>query len=78
MTEQQAAATPPEVGSLVVDTRNDRVGIVMGSVGPCVQLRPPAGGTEWDVPPHRLRPANTADELRAKVAVANADRRRLR
>jgi hypothetical protein len=57
-----------------VDTRTDRVGKVMGAEGPYVQLRPPAGGVEWDVPPEALRPARTVEELRAKVTGINKDR----
>lgn len=64
----------PPTGSYAVDTRTDRVGRVMGSEGPYVQLRPPAGGTEWDVPPEALRPAGTLEELRAKVTEINKDR----
>lgn len=61
----------PDVGALVVDRRNGKVGVVMGHVGPYVQLRPPRGGREWDVPPEDVRPPTTAEELSAKVAVAN-------
>jgi hypothetical protein len=65
----------PEVGTLAVDTRNDRLGEVMGAVGLYVQLRPLGGGIEWDVPPQALREATTSDELRAKVREVNASRR---
>ena len=61
----------PDAGALVVDRRNGKVGVVMGHVGPYVQLRPPRGGREWDVPPEDVRPPTTAEELSAKVAVAN-------
>ncbi|MGW5352381.1 hypothetical protein ACWERV_17945 [Streptomyces sp. NPDC004031] len=61
----------PDAGALVVDRRNGEVGVVMGHVGPYVQLRPPRGGREWDVPPEDVRPPTTAEELSAKVAVAN-------
>ncbi|WP_405669487.1 MULTISPECIES: hypothetical protein [unclassified Streptomyces] len=61
----------PSVGAVMVDRRNGRVGVVMGHVGSCVQLRPPRGGLEWDVPPEDVRPPTTAEELSAKVAVAN-------
>ncbi|MFJ3804611.1 hypothetical protein ACIPSJ_51150 [Streptomyces sp. NPDC090088] len=60
-----------ERGTLMVDKRNDQVGTVMGRTGPYVQLRPPQGGREWDVPPQQLRPPTQAEELSAKVAVAN-------
>ncbi|MER6316234.1 hypothetical protein ABT237_20975 [Streptomyces sp. NPDC001581] len=80
MADKREDQAPSEVmaGALVVDTRTDRVGIVMGNVGPYVQLRPPGGGTEWDVLPDDLRSAVVLDELRAKVSVVNAQGRRLR
>lgn len=65
----------PEVGKLAVDTKNDRLGEVMDTVGSYVQLRPPGAGIEWDVPPQALREATTSDELRAKVREVNASRR---
>jgi hypothetical protein len=61
----------PDVGALVVDRRSGKVGVVMGHVGSYVQLRPPRGGREWDVPPQDLRAPTPAEELSAKVAVAN-------
>ncbi|WP_406373792.1 hypothetical protein [Streptomyces sp. NBC_01550] len=61
----------PDTGALVVDRRSGKVGVVMGHVGPYVQLRPPGGGREWDVPPQEVRPPTSAEELSAKVAVAN-------
>lgn len=60
-----------ERGTLMVDKRNDQVGMVMAHTGPYVQLRPPQGGREWDVPPEELRPPTQAEEISAKVAVAN-------
>lgn len=65
MTSEQKTPASPEAGSLLVDTRTGRVGVVMGTEGrPYVQLRPPAGGVEWDVPPDNLQPAEVLDELR--------------
>nr|WP_329452914.1 hypothetical protein [Streptomyces sp. NBC_01724] len=61
----------PDTGALVVDRRSGKVGVVMGHVGPYVQLRPPGGGREWDAPPQEVRPPTSAEELSAKVAVAN-------
>lgn len=46
----------PVVGTLVLDGRRNRVGRVMGNVGPHVQLRPPAGGREWDCAPGDVKP----------------------
>lgn len=68
--EEQRRATPP-VRTLMVDRRSDQVGLVMGHAGPYVQLRPPQGGKEWDVPLGELRRPTRAEEMRAKVAVAN-------
>ncbi|MEU1401925.1 hypothetical protein ABZ471_06075 [Streptomyces sp. NPDC005728] len=61
----------PGTGALVVDRRSGKVGVVMGHVGPYVQLRPPRGGLEWDVPPEDVRLPTPTEELSAKVAVAN-------
>lgn len=61
----------PDVGALVVDRRSGKVGVVMGHVGPYVQLRPLRGGREWDVPPKDVRSSTLTEELSAKVAVAN-------
>ncbi len=61
----------PNTGALLVDRRNGKVGVVMGHVGPYVQLRPPRGGREWDVPPEDIRSPTPTEELSAKVAVAN-------
>lgn len=60
------------VGSYVVDTRNGRVGRVMGHEGPYVQLRPYGGGREWDCTPEAARTATSAERLRAATAYANA------
>ncbi|MFF8655998.1 hypothetical protein [Streptomyces huasconensis] len=60
------------VGSYVVDTRNGRVGRVMGYEGPYVQLRPYGGGREWDCAPEAIRTATVAERLRAATAYANA------
>ncbi|WKK27795.1 hypothetical protein QZH56_15025 [Streptomyces olivoreticuli] len=62
----------PEVGSYVVDVRTDRIGRVMGDAGPYLQLRPPAGGREWDVEPGDTRPATDSELLSAKVKVVNS------
>ncbi|GGV29500.1 hypothetical protein GCM10010277_12340 [Streptomyces longisporoflavus] len=61
----------PTVGTLVVDGRTDKAGIVMGHEGPYVQLRPPRGGVEWDAPPEVIREPTQAEGLSAKVFLAN-------
>ncbi|MEU9669499.1 hypothetical protein AB0J81_35880 [Streptomyces bobili] len=62
----------PAVGEAVHDSACDRVGRVMGHVGPYVQLRPLAGGREWDADPGRLRPLTQDELLSALVAEVNA------
>ncbi|MFF0183580.1 hypothetical protein [Streptomyces sp. NPDC005244] len=61
------------VGALVVDTRLNRIGYVMDHVGPCVQLRPPGGGREWDAKADAVRPATDA-ERQCSRALSNAER----
>ncbi|MEU3755467.1 hypothetical protein AB0H17_22270 [Streptomyces olivoreticuli] len=48
-------------GAFVVDTREERIGQVIDSVGRRVHLREPGGGREWEVPFSALRLA-TRDE----------------
>ncbi|MFI8306306.1 hypothetical protein ACIF80_23255 [Streptomyces sp. NPDC085927] len=62
----------PRIGAAVRDTVRDRVGRVMGHVGPYVQLRPLTGGREWDAEPLHLRPLTPSELLSALVAEANA------
>ncbi|KPI30518.1 hypothetical protein OK074_6676 [Actinobacteria bacterium OK074] len=61
----------PDIGTIAKDTRNGKVGRVMGHVGRYIQLRPLKGGLEWDVPPEHVEPATTSDTLSAAVAEAN-------
>jgi hypothetical protein len=65
----------PPVGAHAVDVRDGRVGEVMGHVGGRVQLRPVAGGREWDCPPESLKDASFDDMLRARVQRANENSR---
>ncbi|MEV6727122.1 hypothetical protein AB0M94_40170 [Streptomyces xanthochromogenes] len=46
-----------------VDMDTDKVGEIMAEHPGSVFLRPPGGGREWAVAPHRLRPL-TPTELR--------------
>ncbi|MBQ0866559.1 hypothetical protein ACH4RA_23815 [Streptomyces smyrnaeus] len=66
------ATEPPGTGSVVVDERSGRVGVVVAALGPHVQLRPLGGGREWDALPHLVREATARERLHAAVAVANA------
>ncbi|GAA2633321.1 hypothetical protein [Streptomyces axinellae] len=61
----------PPAGAYAVDTRTDRIGQVMDVWGPYVQLRPPKGGCEWDVPREAIRPARVSEELGARVSDLN-------
>ncbi|MFI0087213.1 hypothetical protein [Streptomyces bobili] len=65
----------PTVGEAVHDSARDRVGRVMGHAGPYVQLRPLAGGREWDADPRHLRPLTQDELLSALVAEVNAPSR---
>ncbi|MEV4431723.1 hypothetical protein [Streptomyces sp. NPDC049585] len=62
----------PEVGELVLDTTRNRIGEVMQTSAEQVLLRAPGTGRVWEALPQALCPATLADELRSKVAEANA------
>lgn len=62
----------PIVGAAVHDSGRDRIGRGVGHVGPYIQLRPLAGGREWDADPDHLRILTPAELLSALVAEANA------
>ncbi|GGT21590.1 hypothetical protein [Streptomyces chromofuscus] len=66
----------PGVGDAVHDTHRDRFGRVMGHEGPYLQVRPPAGGREWDAEPWQLRLLGQRELLRVLVSEANARSRR--
>ncbi|WKK27794.1 hypothetical protein QZH56_13030 [Streptomyces olivoreticuli] len=46
-----------------MDIRKEKVGQVMGHEGPRLQLRPPAGGKEWEVEPDAVRLATAAERI---------------
>ncbi|SFD33507.1 MULTISPECIES: hypothetical protein [Streptomyces] len=60
-----------ERGQLVRDTARDQVGEVMDFVGGRVQLRPLAGGREWDADRERVTVLDARESLRVRVAVEN-------
>jgi hypothetical protein len=64
--------TWPEVGTLVRDVKQDKLGRVMERTQSLVWLRGPGGGREWTVRLDEIRPVGAADELSVKVANANA------
>lgn len=70
-TNPEPDATPPK-GELVLDERRQLVGVVMDVLDGRVYLRPPAGGMEWEADPESVRPAGSEEQLRARVAEANA------
>jgi hypothetical protein len=53
----------PALRAVMVDRRTGRIGRVMGSEGPYVQLRPLNGGKEWNVPTDQLRRPTPAEEM---------------
>jgi hypothetical protein len=63
---------PINKGELVLDESSGRVGVVMDVLDGRVYLRPPGGGTEWEADPRNVRAAGPEEELRARVAEANA------
>ncbi|MER6221382.1 hypothetical protein ACWCYL_40870 [Streptomyces sp. 900105755] len=60
-----AEEVEPSAGTLVIDTASDRLGYVMGREGPYVQMRPVAGGRDWDADPAHVRRATDEERLRA-------------
>ncbi|MEU1228376.1 hypothetical protein [Streptomyces sp. NPDC005828] len=77
MTDANTSSNLPPVGATVLDTTSNRVGRVMGAEGPYLQLRPLAGGREWDAVPADLHPLTGAELLSTLVAEANARSRRV-
>ncbi|MET8681897.1 hypothetical protein ABZW18_31040 [Streptomyces sp. NPDC004647] len=64
-----------EVGTLVWDSEEERIGVVIGPAGPRVRLRPMGGGRDWEADPACVRRASAQERLHAKVAQANAESR---
>ncbi|MCF3105494.1 hypothetical protein IPZ58_28455 [Streptomyces roseoverticillatus] len=73
-TNEEAAV--PAVGSMVLDTRRDRVGEVMQTTPSWVYLRAFGGGREWVTALGDVEPVGVVERLRARVAEVNAERRR--
>lgn len=61
-----------EIGDLVKDLKTDLIGVVMGKLGGRAQLRPLAGGREWDARPDNVIPPSAREELSARNAVRSA------
>lgn len=65
------SAYEPEIGGLVYDEATRKIGAAVHRVGPRWQLKPPAGGREWDA--HGpLRAATQEERLSYGVALASA------
>lgn len=64
--------TWPQVGTLVRDIKQSKLGRVMDRTQSLVWLRGPGGGREWTARLGDIQPAGASDELSAKVAAANA------
>ncbi|KJY42177.1 hypothetical protein VR41_08920 [Streptomyces sp. NRRL B-1568] len=67
-------ASDPLIGKVVRDTARDRLGQVMGRVGPRYQLRPVKGGREWEAKPSDIEPLDEATrcERCTKIKTARA------
>lgn len=65
-TERQIPA-----GTVVYDTRSDKVGEYRGAAGPYALLRPLGGGREWEARAESIRPATAEERLSAEVRAAN-------
>ncbi|MFD6529134.1 hypothetical protein [Streptomyces sp. NPDC060184] len=68
-----AKRSEPAVGALVVDaSRPGVIGEFRSVAGTHWQLRPVAGGAEWQADPEQVRFADPAERLRAENARCNA------
>ncbi|MGY5131737.1 hypothetical protein ACWGJW_04900 [Streptomyces nigrescens] len=64
--------TRPEIGELAQDLQTGQTGVVMGKLGGRVQMRPLAGGREWDAKPDDVIPPSAREELSARNTVRSA------
>lgn len=71
----EAAVDALGIGALAVDTARQRLGRVMGHYGARVQLRPPAGGLEWDVRPESVREAREDEVVHVHIEDAGREAR---
>ncbi|MFJ8539204.1 hypothetical protein [Streptomyces sp. NPDC093591] len=67
--------TRPGIGELAKDTARNRIGVVTGTVGGRVQIRPIGGGAEWDAMPENVKPPSAREELSARLAIRNGNSR---
>ncbi|MCX4532536.1 hypothetical protein OHA79_31515 [Streptomyces sp. NBC_00841] len=68
--------TGPRFGAVVRDTKTDCFGVVMGTIGGCIQLRPISGGLSWEAEPDDIEALSLRKELTVRLAALNADSRR--
>ncbi|AXE80282.1 hypothetical protein [Streptomyces atratus] len=68
--------TGPRIGAVVKDTKTDRFGVVMGTIGGLIQLRPISGGLSWEVEPDGIEVLSSRQELTVRLAALNAESRR--
>ncbi|MEV6670911.1 hypothetical protein [Streptomyces sp. NPDC051162] len=62
----------PEPGTLMLDGKSDRIGVVMETTPTRVFLRPPHGGREWETGRETVRAVTRRDTLRVGVAAVDA------
>ncbi|MDQ0848031.1 hypothetical protein QFZ68_007794 [Streptomyces sp. V1I6] len=63
------------IGDVAKDVATGRVGVIMGTAGGRVQMRPVQGGIEWDAMPDKVTKLRAREELRARLAVRNGNSR---
>ncbi|MFG2560256.1 hypothetical protein [Streptomyces sp. NPDC048496] len=68
--------TGPRFGTVVRDTKADRFGVVMGTIGGLIQLRPISGGLSWEAEPDGIEVLSVRQELTVRLAALNAESRR--
>ncbi|MFE4330017.1 hypothetical protein ACFRQM_11285 [Streptomyces sp. NPDC056831] len=66
----------PRIGAVVKDTKTDCFGVVMGTIGGRIQLRPISGGLSWEAEPDGIEVLSSRQELTVRLAALNAESRR--
>lgn len=61
----------PGIGELAKDSARDKIGVLMGRVGGRVQIRPVAGGREWETEPDNVEYPTAHEEMRARNSARN-------
>lgn len=68
--------TEPRIGAVVKDLKANRFGVVMGTIGGVIQLRPISGGLSWDAEPDSIEVLSSRQELTIRLAALNSESRR--